>query len=105
MVAVRIEIYDTYAHRRRLIAGPQTTTRGIAGAITDLDAEQEMARESLYTTSGPAVRVPPGMLDQDLSAAAAEQMERILQHRLGQPTRPASDLPTGDISSLRRRDH
>ena len=48
----------------------------------------------------PTRRTPPGLYDQDLSEADADQMEQILAHRLGIPTRPAGDLPQGNLSKF-----
>lgn len=41
---------------------------------------------------------PAGLYDQDLNATAGEQMEAIMRHEIGQPTRPAADLPEGELS-------
>ena len=101
MVAVRIQTYDATTHRVRFLNNPDTVTGGSKGTLIDLDAWREV---HLRTSAGPLeLPVPAGLYDQELSEAAASEMEQILQHRIGQPTRSASDLPEGDVSVLFRR--
>ncbi|SRR5258708_303474 len=93
-----IETYDFAAKRRRFVDAPQFATKGYG---SELDLEGAQAVEMLTVASPAApLPLPAGMFDQELSDAAADQMENILHHGLGQPTRPAGDLPSGNLSRL-----
>ncbi|MBF6591525.1 MAG: hypothetical protein IVW57_13495 [Ktedonobacterales bacterium] len=102
MVAMRIEAYDTVKHRSVQLYGESSTTASY-GVMVDLSAARAAREWTSMGTFALRLPLPPGMYHQELSAAAGEQMEQLLQHHIGQPTRPASDLPCGDLSRLRRR--
>jgi hypothetical protein len=96
-----IETFDFIVRRLRVLGTPDTAS--VPSQTIDLDAMQADRTQTTVSPEAPVSPLAAGMYDQELSAAAAEQMEQVLQHRIGQPTRPASDLPHGDLSMLLRR--